>query len=155
MNGQRLVPLTMVTHTWENLFVDLIAGVVADALDTADFETVVQRLQPSEIGALASELWWKGRLDKSYWICALCLNQHASICHEIPQGYVDPVTQERPAACNCEHRKYHNQTAPLNSDGHSILCEMNKFDDMMARLGESPDFVHVIAVDRKYKLFTR
>ena len=50
---------------------------------------------------------------------------------------------------------FFNEDPPLNEQGESILCEMNKFD-MMALLAEkSPKFAEVLAVDADLNLFQR
>jgi len=155
MKGKKVPPARMVTHTWSNLFSHLVAAVIADALELPDFDSVVQRLKHNELKALESELWWKGKLDMTYWICAFCVNQHAGICGFVPPMDADPITKNIPPACTCAHAKYWSSTPPLN-DGQSVHCEMNKFDDMMACLASvDPNFGQLIAVDPGFNLFTR
>jgi len=60
------------------------------------------------------------------------------------------------STCPCGSPEYLNSTPPLREDGKSILCQMNKFDDLMAFLAAGDDdFTQVVAVDRSFKLFTR
>eukprot|EP00434_Breviolum_minutum_P024620 symbB.v1.2.021741.t1/scaffold1878.1/size97411/2 len=97
-----------------------------------------------------------GSLQETYWICAFAVNQHAGICGANPAGTVDPVTGLAHPTCQCSEPKFFNEDPPLNDDGKSIQCEMNKFDDMMALLArENPDFAEVVAVDASLDLFGR
>ncbi|CAK9055986.1 unnamed protein product [Durusdinium trenchii] len=72
-------PGKMVTHWWGNRFVDLIAAVVADALEESSYG-LVSRLLQKEIDVIEKMLERCDRLDDCYWICAFCVNQHAAIC---------------------------------------------------------------------------
>lgn len=83
MSGRETVPQHMVTHSWSNRFSHLVAAVVAHALGAPSFEQVLPRLGDEELGALESELFWKGTLDEAYWICAFAVDQHAAICGDI------------------------------------------------------------------------
>ena len=70
-------PTTMVTHNWDNLFRDLIAAVVADALEddedhTDGYAGVAKELAtPDGPMNLLQKLQSEHKTDKSYWICAL------------------------------------------------------------------------------------
>ncbi|CAE7632775.1 unnamed protein product, partial [Symbiodinium sp. CCMP2456] len=155
MNGQTLLPDRMVTHNWANKFSHLVAAVVADALDLPSYASVLPRLQPGEMTALKSELFWRKKLTSTYWICCFAVNQHAGICGTVPDFMKDPVTCQLPPACTCEHPKYWSDTPPLK-DGQSVRCEMNKFHDMMGLISTlKPGFSQVIAVDAQFHLFTR
>merc|ERR1712087_26137 len=100
------------------------------------------------------ELHENGALGVTYWVCAACVNQHAGICGGNPGQIRDPVSGEVHPVCSCEHPKFWNNTPPLREDGEGILCEMNKFDDMMLYLNDRP-FRQVVAVDREFDLFKR
>ncbi|CAE7567789.1 unnamed protein product [Symbiodinium natans] len=155
MDGQALLPDRMVTHNWANKFSNLVAAVVADALDLPSYASVLPRLQPGEMTALKSELFWRKKLTSTYWICCFAVNQHAGICGTVPDCMEDPVTGELPVPCHCDHPKYWSDTPPLK-DGQSVRCEMNKFHDMMGLISTmKPGFAQVIAVDAEFKLFTR
>jgi len=155
MDGQTLLPDRMVTHNWANKFSHLVAAVVADALDLPSYASVLPRLQPGEMTALKSELFWRKKLTSTYWICCFAVNQHAGICGTVPDFMKDPVTCQLPPACTCDHPKYWSDTPPLK-DGQSVRCEMNKFHDMMELISTlKPGFSQVIAVDAKFQLFTR
>ncbi|CAE8683886.1 unnamed protein product [Polarella glacialis] len=152
----KVFPMKMVTHSWSNRFSHLVAAVVADALDLPEYEAVLGRLDRFEIGALEEELYWKSKLDQTYWICLFAVNQHASICARILPQECDPVTGKQPLPCNCESEKFGSQTPPLRHDGQSILCEMNKFDDMMACIAAAePGFAQLLAVDKDFTIFRR
>ncbi|CAE8650263.1 unnamed protein product [Polarella glacialis] len=156
MRGKSVLPMKMVTHSWSNRFSHLVAAVVADALDLPEYEAVVGRLDRFEIGALEEELYWEGKLDQTFWICLFAVNQHASICARILPQECDPVTGKQPLPCTCGFGKFGSQTPPLRHDGQSILCEMNKFDDMMACIAAAePGFAQLLAVDKDFTIFRR
>ena len=155
--GAKVLPKKMVTHNWSNLFRDLLASVISDALGEHTFEFVAELLSDKAgVKALEKMLRVHGSLQETYWICAFAVNQHAGICGANPAGTVDPVTGLTHPTCQCSEPKFFNQDPPLNDDGKSIQCEMNKFDDMMALLArENPDFGEVVAVDASLDLFGR
>lgn len=156
MRGRETVPTCMVTHTWSNLFSHLVAAVVADALGVPEYAAILPRLSVGELGALRSELYWKGKLDDAYWICAFAVDQHASICDVVFDADVDPVTGLPHAACGCGAAKYFSDTAPVREDGQGVLCEMNKFDNVMEFLSRTePAFGQLVAVDADFRLFQR
>lgn len=155
--GRKMIPKKMVTHSWSNLFRDLLASVLADALGEHTFEFLARLLSDRAGTELVEQMLLSlGRLDDSYWICAFAVNQHSGICGANPNGNVDPVTLIPHPICDCGKPKMFNKTPPLNLEGESIQCEMNKFDDMMAYLaGKDESFAEVIAVDEKLDLFER
>lgn len=155
MKGRPTLPRKMVTHTWSNLFSHLVAAIVADALGEPEYGHVVQRMQ-KDITALESELSWKGKLNETYWVCAVSVNQHAGICDMVFPTDIDPATGLQHPACPCAAKKHLSNTPPTRPDGQGIRCEMNKFDDMMEYLAELvPNFAQVIAVDASFNLFQR
>jgi len=140
--GKPAVPQVFVTHTWSALWSDLVGAIVADALDFPEYQQVLFRLDAYEMPALLSELYWKGKLEQTYWICALSVNQHGSIC--------------RALGCDCLAPQASSWTPPLRQDGLSIPCEMNKFDDLMRCVASaSKTFRQLVAVDRELRLFHR
>ena len=155
--GAKVLPKKMVTHNWSNLFRDLLASAISDSLGEHTFEFVAELLSDKAgVEALEDMLRVHGSLQETYWICAFAVNQHAGICGENPSGTVDPVTGLTHPTCQCSEPKFFNEDPPLNDDGKSIQCEMNKFDDMMALLArENPDFAEVVAVDASLDLFGR
>ena len=155
--GAKVLPKKMITHNWSNLFRDLLASVISDALGEHTFEFVAELLSDKAgVEALEKMLGVHGSLQETYWICAFAVNQHAGICGANPAGTVDPVTGLTHPTCQCSEPKFFNEDPPLNDDGKSIQCEMNKFDDMMALLArENPDFAEVVAVDASLDLFGR
>ena len=155
--GEKVLPKKMVTHNWSNLFRDLAASVIADTLGEHTFEFIAELLSDKAgVEALEKMLQVHGSLEETYWICAFAVNQHAGICGANPAGTVDPVTGLTHPTCKCNEPKFFNTDPPLNDDGKSIHCEMNKFDDMMALLErENPDFAEVVAVDASLDLFGR
>ena len=155
--GAKVLPKKMVTHNWSNLFRDLLASVISEALGEHTFEFVAELLSDKAgVEALEKMLRVHGSLQETYWICAFAVNQHAGICGANPAGTVDPVTGLTHPTCQCSEPKFFNEDPPLNDDGKSIQCEMNKFDDMMALLArENPDFAEVVAVDASLDLFGR
>ena len=155
--GESLMPGKMVTHNWSNLFQDLLASVIADALGEHTCELVSSLLsETSGINALEQVLEVQECLDDAYWICAFAVNQHAGICGATTCGEVDPVTMLPHPVCSCKMPKCFNTTPPLNEHGESIPCEMNKFDDMMSFLAcRDPSFAEVVVVDTSLELFNR
>ncbi|CAE7866159.1 hypothetical protein AK812_SmicGene38019 [Symbiodinium microadriaticum] len=111
----------MVTHSWRNKFVNLLAAVLADALEMETYDHMVQLLKERQFGKLADALRRKGKLEVPYWICAFSVNQHAGICATPPPT---DSTGHAITPCSCATAKHF--------DGD--LSEMNKFDDMMAYL---------------------
>jgi len=146
----------MVTHTWSSLFHDLVAAVVADALDESSYGIVAYLLE-HDISRLEKMVNANKTLDQTYWICAFSVSQHDSICGGNPYADKDSVTGHLHATCTCGKPKYFNTTEPLREDGKSIRCEMNKFADMMHFLAtrQGAVFEQVIAVDRNFTLFER
>ena len=136
----------MVTHHWSNRFCDLVAAVLADALGLKRWDLVAERLKRSDED-LKEELYSHGALQWQYWICAFCINQHASICGN-SMGVLDTVTGKVLPCCDCETAKYLND--------QPVQCEMNKFDDMMAYLHRNCDtFLQVVAIDLHFQIFSR
>ena len=138
----------MVTHHWANRFRDLVAAVVADALHLSRWDSVAQHLSCGEVEILRERLAESGTQDSQYWICALCINQHASICGS-SMGVRDTVTGAVLPSCDCSTPKYFNDPP--------VQCELNKFDCMMKHLHHrySQDFLQVVAIDKDFNLFSR
>mmetsp|Transcript_91393 Transcript_91393/g.261625 ORF Transcript_91393/g.261625 Transcript_91393/m.261625 type:complete len:540 (+) Transcript_91393:69-1688(+) len=155
MDGKTVRPQKMVTHNWSNLFRDLVACIVSDALNESTFGLVADLLD-FDMPALERMLDAKA-LKKSYWVCAFSVNQHQSICAHNPARTVDPKTGVEHPVCSCGATVYFNNTPPLREiDSKSIHCQMNKFDDMMSFLSAADsNFSQVIAVDRAFGLFNR
>merc|ERR550534_2477325 len=81
--------------------------------------------------------------NMTYWICALSVNQHATICHQAPN--VD-ATGAPIHVCRC--------ATPKHTCGSE--SEVNKFDIMMDYLRfASPGLRQVIAADADFRIFTR
>ncbi|CAE8727553.1 unnamed protein product [Polarella glacialis] len=153
------LPDCMVSHTWSALFLDLVAAVVADSLELDEYGKVAQRLaKPRGAQKLLQEV--RRKSCQRYWICAFCVNQHAGICNGFGSeptlgsdqhskwdaGRRDTVTGQVFGLCSCSEPKYF--------DGP--ICEMNKFDDMMGLLQHrQPNLRHLVAVDRRFELFSR
>ncbi|CAE8603875.1 unnamed protein product [Polarella glacialis] len=153
------LPDCMVSHTWSALFLDLVAAVVADALELHEYGNVAQRLEaPGGVQKLLREV--RRKSCQRYWICAFCVNQHAGICSSFGSeptpgsdrhsrwdaGRRDTVSGDVFRLCSCSEPKYF--------DGP--MCEMNKFDGMMQLLQHrQPSLRHLVAVDRRFELFSR
>merc|ERR1711879_580229 len=98
----------MGTHTWSNLFCNLVAAVVADALEDPLYERVLDRLaEPAERRALVAELFWKNKLQNTlvYWICAISVNQHTLVCNKVCGESRDSVTGDPYPFCDCTTKK--------------------------------------------------
>eukprot|EP00972_Heterocapsa_arctica_P108220 15937155-Heterocapsa_arctica.AAC.1 len=61
-------PRKMVSHCWDNLFRDLVAACVSDALDDCEFSSIAQLLDRN-LDGLVSSLRAGGGLGLTYWIC--------------------------------------------------------------------------------------
>jgi len=157
------MPSRMVTHDWQNIFVHLVAAVVADALDLNEYHDIAKMLTHGMHADLRLRLEEARAMQQRYWICAFCVNQHTSICGSFgnppPQGSVayerwdanrrDTVTGAIHPLCCCSEPKSFND-APDSS------CELDKFHDMMALLASKVvDFQQVLAVDRNFNVFSR
>mmetsp|Transcript_105560 Transcript_105560/g.279845 ORF Transcript_105560/g.279845 Transcript_105560/m.279845 type:complete len:585 (+) Transcript_105560:3-1757(+) len=156
MHGKETLPSKLVTHTWQNLFAHLVAAIVADALRIPMYEHILYRLAPGELSTLVSELYWKGKLKSTYWVCVFSVNQHASTCH-LSCGD-DPVTGSPHPTCGCATEKHDTAGLARLADGRLICSEINKFDDMMDCLATSlppGGFAQCIAVDAEFELFQR
>ncbi|CAK9067717.1 Hypothetical protein SCF082_LOCUS34225, partial [Durusdinium trenchii] len=154
-DGKPVPVRNMVTHTWENLFRDLVAAVVADALDENTFDVIAHILQedPSLLEQMLGEV---NQLHATYWICAFAVNQHTSICNINPGRNVDSLTKQPYPLCDCRTPKFLNNTPPLDGKGRSIQCELNKFDHMMAIIAaDNRHFAEVLAIDQDFGLFNR
>lgn len=155
MEGKRIRPTRMVTHNWGNLFRDLVAAVLADALGEAEFGRVAHLLEVGELDTIEAWLQCRGAFETTYWICAFSVNHHAGICSDNPRSEKDTVTGEVHPVCSCGLPKIFNTTPPV-WNGKSVNCEMNKFDDMMALLAcTDQHFMQVVAVDREFHVFSR
>lgn len=126
----------MVSHNWGNVFANLMAAIVADALDLPLYKDALARLAFAGLSGLREELLRVGKLDIVYWICAFSVNQHRSIC--------------KSKGCCCE-TAIHSNSSPE--------CEMDKFREMMEYMfgpsRESLDSRHVVAIDGDGELFSR
>eukprot|EP00931_Biecheleriopsis_adriatica_P118159 TRINITY_DN93616_c0_g1_i1.p1 TRINITY_DN93616_c0_g1~~TRINITY_DN93616_c0_g1_i1.p1 ORF type:complete len:1014 (-),score=102.69 TRINITY_DN93616_c0_g1_i1:47-3088(-) len=168
--GERIVPTCIVTHSWTNLFCDLVAAMVAHAQGDRHFDRIAEVLNVKgfeERQRRVEEL--KGvlkpeALDMTFWLCCFSVNQHASICNSFgPEPALgseehsdwlakchDSVTGEKHPLCCCQTRKL------LNHNNDSDECEMNKFDHLMAFLHQAhEEFSQLIAVDSRMDIFSR
>lgn len=164
----------MVSHHWRNLFCHLSAAVLAYALGETSYEATAESLTKKSFEELRQRLDRRDALQSTFWMCLFCVNQHASICGGLPAApeqkenqsaeqfqelcdshrreIHDPVTGKEFSACHCETTKHWNSSA---------LCEMDKFDSMMAILDiQVPKVIqrklsHVIVVDESFEVFSR
>merc|ERR1719190_179055 len=63
IGGPRCLPQRMVTHAWDNLFLHLVAAIVADAGGGRDYEQVAQQLEEGEFYLIEETLREGGKLD--------------------------------------------------------------------------------------------
>lgn len=147
MNRVPTVPQKMVTHNWDNRFRDLVAAILADALGEATFGRLSELLD-ADIAIVEKWVSEEGKTDKTYWVCAFSVNQHITMCNYIGTQR-DTVTGLPYPLCKCNEAK---RTPTQYAD----MCEVNKFDDMMRHLSaENPAFGQVVAIDARFKLFSR
>jgi hypothetical protein len=147
--GERVLPQMMVSHHWANIFTHTIAAVVADAFDVSTYAEIAGVLARGEALALKARLEELGRAKRTYWLCAVSVNQHCSICGGFAPGKPperDTVSGKVFELCTCTTAKH------FSGDP----CEMNKFDDMMSYLcGNVEGFGQVVAIDVRLELFSR
>lgn len=154
-NGVVVRPRKMVSHNWGNLFRDLVAAVIADALDECEFGSIAY-LMDNHFDNLMCYLREKDRLHITYWICCFAVDQHSAICGENQHAETDPIQHELHPVCTCQKTKALNSSEPLDVKGRSIPCELNKFHDMIKTLASSDEsFEQVIAVDADFEVFNR
>merc|ERR1712066_650055 len=122
---------------------------------------VARRLtEPGGLAELRDQLRLRDALSRVYWVCAFCINQHASICggygpppedprrHAVwAESRLNTVTKEFYPLCDCSQLKVFNDK-PLR-------CELNKFDDMMAMLARDGGLTQVIAMDKNFETVSR
>jgi len=155
MQGQYTRPRKLVTHTWSGLFRDLVAAIVADALEEDEYALIAYLLE-HDLRRVEEWLHRRKAHLTTYWVCAFSINLHSGICASDPSGRRDPVTGDLHPLCRCNGWKAWSGTAPTMRDGRSIACEMNKFGDVVRFLAAmNPEFEHVIAVDPEFQLFSR
>lgn len=153
-DGTPTFPEKMVTHNWDNLFRDLVAAIVADALGEDQF-CWISFLLDHDIALVEKWLESAHAMPKTYWVCAISVSQHDGICGSNPGKTRDSVTGLLHPVCTCGKPKCFNTTEPT-FDGRSIKCEMNQFDDMIEFLAHRDSrFSQVIAVDSEFMLFSR
>lgn len=161
-SGEAMLAQRMVTHNWSNLFLYCVAGVISDCLGRSSYGEVAEKLLTLDGTTELRQTLPQSALDVRYWVCAISVNQHASICNSVgappPLGSsayagwlskaCDTVTKRPHPICSCKEPKYFND--------ERIKCEMNKFDAMMTFLFERvPDFKQVVVVDADFEVFYR
>eukprot|EP00931_Biecheleriopsis_adriatica_P096542 TRINITY_DN7019_c0_g1_i1.p1 TRINITY_DN7019_c0_g1~~TRINITY_DN7019_c0_g1_i1.p1 ORF type:complete len:1235 (+),score=150.61 TRINITY_DN7019_c0_g1_i1:26-3706(+) len=150
--GEARLAQKMVTHNWGNIFNHTLSSIIADALMLDTYDSVSDLLI-RDLAGLRETLHRRGVGEKSYWICAFSVNQHAGICGTPPPHDSLGFSIE---ACTCRTSKH--------TDG--ALSEMNKFDQMMAFLKRNsreqrckdsvmPRFCQVVAVDVGFVILSR
>lgn len=140
-------PDRMVTHCWDCPFVQIVAAAVASAQHQKVFGDIAEELAAVGTQPARCTLRDLGTLQMSFWICCFCVNQHAHICHS--SRHRDTVSGGLFPTCSCSQRKYTNTTDPEK-------CELNKFDDVMARMTEDFGGIrHLVVSDREFKIFSR
>eukprot|EP00931_Biecheleriopsis_adriatica_P100352 TRINITY_DN7566_c0_g1_i1.p1 TRINITY_DN7566_c0_g1~~TRINITY_DN7566_c0_g1_i1.p1 ORF type:complete len:819 (-),score=76.26 TRINITY_DN7566_c0_g1_i1:268-2724(-) len=162
MNHEPTLPQMMVSHTWDGLFSELVASVIAEVLGTSCYGEIAENLASAQgFDAVVSLLDTHRKLDVTVWICALSIDQHSSICggfgpppadarkrQEWERKTKDSVTGETFTTCSCGKRKLFN-------DAHD-LTELNKFDSMLAFLKRRIENFKLVAyVDRRFVMFSR
>lgn len=160
---RRIAPDRMVTHCWDNPFLFIVGAAVADAMQLNVFGGVARELAEEGTRDIRRRLRERGTVHMAFWVCALCVNQHAHICQGSgpapPEGTEDydrwdamrrdTVTKAILPACNCSHPKYTATEDPAQ-------CELNKFDDVMGLMTQDLDGIrHLVIGDREFKIFSR
>eukprot|EP00927_Polykrikos_kofoidii_P084405 TRINITY_DN8883_c0_g1_i1.p1 TRINITY_DN8883_c0_g1~~TRINITY_DN8883_c0_g1_i1.p1 ORF type:complete len:714 (+),score=75.44 TRINITY_DN8883_c0_g1_i1:114-2255(+) len=155
MHGVPRRPNAIVTHSWSNLFRDLVAAIVADALGEQEF-AMISYLLEHDLEAVLQGIRGAGAQLRTYWVCAFCVNQHSGICSRNPHGTKDLVMCMLHPTCSCGFSKAWNDTPPITDAGRGIASEMNKFDEMIRYLSaRDPEFRQIVAIDVSFTLFSR
>eukprot|EP00435_Cladocopium_sp_Y103_P071833 s163_g38.t1 len=159
-----IVPTTMVTHNWSNYFGHLVAAILADALGKDTYVSIADQLTSKKgLHSVMMQLNGETKLEQTYWICALSVNQHASICGGFgpepdwqndpekwkswDRSHYDSVSHTAFPVCSCEEPKHFNASA---------ACELNKFDDMMGELDQRDiGFGQLVVVDEHFEVLNR
>lgn len=76
MKGVRTRPQKMVTHNWSNLFRDVVAAIIADALDEDEYARISHLLMHSP-SVLLAWVYSRNVHLRVYWVDAFSVNQHA------------------------------------------------------------------------------
>jgi hypothetical protein len=127
---------------------------VADALEEDEYCSISCLLE-RDIDLVEEWVYKRGVQGRTYWVCAVSVNQHAGICNANPKNDRDPADEEIHPVCECGFPKAWNNTPPL-ANGRSVNCEMNKFHLMMSFLAATDeDFEQVCAIDNDFVLFSR
>lgn len=83
--GQPCYPKCLITHTWGNVFCHTLAAAVADTMGKRYFFHLIPRLRTvKRVRSLMDEIAsMSGNrlIEKTYWFCALSINQHRVGCH--------------------------------------------------------------------------
>mmetsp|Transcript_50820 Transcript_50820/g.91329 ORF Transcript_50820/g.91329 Transcript_50820/m.91329 type:complete len:353 (+) Transcript_50820:100-1158(+) len=139
--GHGKVPGVLVTHHWSNVFSHTVAAIVADALGFKTYCSVLEHMYTEQnVESCRKLILEKGVGDNTYWLCALSVDQHCTICdsHFGKDSELFPM-------CSCGREKHWDGPA----------CEVNKFHHVMERLRSiSPAFRHIVAVDKDFNVFT-
>lgn len=122
-DGQDCYPDLMVSHAWGNLFLHLVAAIVAKVWGKQSYWNVVPHMSTLEHTQELMGILCRKALATKVWLCVFGVNQHVSICP-------------------CHTVKY------LNG---SPKCEMDKFDRMLCVLynRSGAHCEHLIALDRR------
>merc|ERR1711871_473839 len=115
------------------------------------FTETLALLEGHKLSELRRRLRNRGKLQDTYWVCCISINQHSVICSgfspsEPEEKKRNSVTGLPYSLCTCSHPKWFSGDA----------CEVDKFDSMMAWLcRDVPAFSQVVAVDEHSAIFTR
>eukprot|EP00927_Polykrikos_kofoidii_P036001 TRINITY_DN30455_c0_g1_i1.p1 TRINITY_DN30455_c0_g1~~TRINITY_DN30455_c0_g1_i1.p1 ORF type:complete len:622 (-),score=86.89 TRINITY_DN30455_c0_g1_i1:226-2091(-) len=109
--------VTLVAHSWKMRFVDLLRAILRHATGGefchlgASFEDACRLYAP--------------HLDKRYWLCIFCVNEHLSICSD-PQikckCKVDKCAEAHP---RCEYNKFDAVAGHLQGRGGSMIVAID------------------------------
>eukprot|EP00405_Crypthecodinium_cohnii_P024618 CAMPEP_0206487842 /NCGR_PEP_ID=MMETSP0324_2-20121206/41943_1 /ASSEMBLY_ACC=CAM_ASM_000836 /TAXON_ID=2866 /ORGANISM="Crypthecodinium cohnii, Strain Seligo" /LENGTH=209 /DNA_ID=CAMNT_0053966523 /DNA_START=241 /DNA_END=866 /DNA_ORIENTATION=+ len=111
--------------------------------------------RPTRVAHILTEVRKVRAVRRGAVITVMFFQVFSLCCLLIPRDFArwdrsrrDTVSDEAYPACDCATTKYLNCTPEL--------CEINKFDDMMAHLSKVvPDLRQLVAVDQKFILFSR
>ena len=155
------MPECMVTHTWSGLFLHLVAAIVSDALGLDEYHQIACKLDSGQLMEVKEKLASHGVLQKRYWICCFCVNQHASICNGIGEAPSDPAAlarweRNRRDTASGQLLRFCDCKEPKILNDQPDKCELNKFHVMMLWLQQqNPNFRQLVSVDSQFTVFER
>jgi len=117
-NGKPPLANTLVIHHWGSNFVDLVAAVLADALNEQEYSSFADMIHERRFDEIRDLV--AGKLDETYWLSPFALNQHQTFCACVPDENNAP---QIPSCYCCVEKRLEGP-----------LCEARKVQDVFIYL---------------------